>query len=207
MNIPIGENEVRLCGKVSQCLQKSHVSRGRVYYSLSLDVGRLSGAVDRPCVVLPEERIPEHGVNLGDCLYISGQLRSFNNKSGEGRRLLISVYAIELEAAQSEEDINQVKLMGVICKQPMLRQTPLGREICDVMLAVNRHYGRADYLPVILWGQMAREVSQLTIGNQIRIIGRIQSRTYIKTIGTEQVERVAYEVSAIEYEQINTNSP
>lgn len=206
MNIPIGENEVRLCGVIQSEPEISHASRGREFLRFILEVRRLSGNTDSLNIIIPKDRLPENGIHLGDPFYVLGQLRSFNSKNEDGRRLIISIYALEIERLHEEAHANDVVLKGVICKQPVLRKTPLGREICDVMLAVNRHYGRADYLPVILWGQTARCLSELEIGDEIRVQGRIQSRVYIKTINEQQFERVAFEVSAVEAEAVTEDS-
>ena len=197
MNKPIGENEVLLNGTAATDAQPAHSSRGRSYLSFVLEVCRLSGTTDRLNIIIPEDRLPPEGIHAGDDLLVVGQVRSFNNKSGQGSRLIISVYAMSVSACEGEHE-NSVKLRGVICKPPVLRKTPLGREICDVMLAVNRHYGRADYLPVILWGRTALKAAEKNTGDTLSITGRIQSRSYIKTVGQVQEERVAFEVSAIE---------
>lgn len=197
MSIPIGENSILLCGVAATPAEPRHVSRGRQYYGFQLDVLRLSGAVDSLNVVLPGDRLPEGGIRTGDSLCVEGQVRTFNNKSGSGSRLVITVYAMELSAAAGEQ-VNMVLLRGVLCKKPVLRRTPMGREICDVMLAVNRHYGRADYLPVILWGSAAREAALLDTGDELHIRGRLQSRSYIKNEGDCQTRRTAFEISVIE---------
>ncbi|MFB0920809.1 MAG: single-stranded DNA-binding protein, partial [Oscillospiraceae bacterium] len=135
-------------------------------------------------------------------LRVTGELRSYNNKSGVGNRLLIFVYANELEFCDGEPE-NLISLRGTVCKQPSLRMTPLGREICDILLAVNRPFGRSDYLPCISWGQNAREASLWNVGDTIELEGRIQSRSYIKSADSGQVKKVAYEVSASSVDKIN----
>lgn len=127
-------------------------------------------------------------------IQVTGELRSFNNKRGEGARLVITVFAKELGFTDGE-DMNVIELAGTLCKPPNLRVTPMGRDICDLMLAVNRRCGRSDYLPCICWGRRAREYSQLQVGDRLSLTGRIQSRPYIKLIEGEPVEKVAYEVS------------
>ena len=128
-----------------------------------------------------------------------GELRSFNNKSGKGSKLVISVFAREISFT-GEEDKNSVILIGTLCKPPNLRRTPMGREICDLMLAVNRKYGRSDYLPCIAWGRNAELASTWSVGKEIKITGRIQSRKYIKIENGEGIEKVAFEVSVISFE-------
>ncbi len=192
-------NYVRLCGTLSGRPAYSHSSRGRDFYTFPLTVLRLSGNADRLNIVLGRElletAVPEDAVRL--C--VTGQLRSFNNRRGEGAKLVISIYAREL-GFTDEEDGNLVRLAGTLCKPPTLRSTPLGREICDMMLAVNRHYGRSDYLPCICWGTAAREAALLNTGTRLRLEGRIQSRDYVKLTEEGAVHRTAFEVSASELE-------
>ena len=132
----------------------------------------------------------------GRRLAVEGQLRSFNNKSGCGSKLVISVFARTLEATE-EEDLNSIQLRGVICKPPVLRRTPLGRCISDMMLAVNRRYGRADYLPCIAWGQVAMITGRMDVGETLALEGRVQSRVYTKVIEGCAQERTAFEVSVM----------
>ena len=127
---------------------------------------------------------------------MTGQIRSYNNREPEGRRLVISVLAETMTLCSAAHD-NRAELLGTICRAPVYRRTPLGREICDVMLAVNRPYRRADYLPCILWGRTAQEAAELPVGTQLALTGRLQSREYIKMLGTTAERRTAYEISAI----------
>ena len=134
----------------------------------------------------------------GRRLAVDGQLRSFNNKSGSGSRLVISVFAQLLTSAgEEEEDRNRIALRGVICKPPVLRRTPLGRCISDMMLAVNRRYGRADYLPCIAWGQVAMITGNMAVGEALSLEGRVQSRAYTKVVEGCAQERTAFEVSVM----------
>jgi len=137
-------------------------------------------------------------------LTVTGQLRTHNSRTDGIRRLLIFVYALSIKA-EDGEPINDVLLDGLICKEPVYRRTPLGREICDVMLAVPRGFHRADYLPCILWGRTAREISQLSIRDGVRITGRLQSRVYTKVTEDGVQERTAYEVSALTAEIIDSD--
>ena len=125
---------------------------------------------------------------------VIGQLRSFNNKSGQGSRLVISVFAHQLTPG-GESPFNQIQLSGVLCKTPVPRRTPLGREICDIILAVNRRYGRADYLPCIAWGAVAAQTADMHTGQRLTVEGRVQSRIYTKNENGVLTERTAYEVS------------
>ena len=196
-------NYVMLRGTVSEKPRFSHENRGELFYQFSLDVARLSGAVDTIHIVardrlLDELEPAEDGTAEAEPmkLCVTGELRSFNNTSGVGPKLVITVFAKELWF-DGGEDENTVELSGTLCKEPNHRVTPMGREICDLMLAVNRRYGRSDYLPCIVWGLSAREAAGWNVGDTVALNGRIQSRSYTKTIDGETVEKVAYEVSVI----------
>ena len=154
---------------------------------------RLSGTPDTLPLLLRSELLPQAAE--GGPIRVRGQLRSFNNRSGTGNKLVLTVYALDIQPGQGEP-CNQITLSGTLCKAPIFRRTPLGRSICDLMLAVPRRYGRADYLPVIAWGQLAVQTSQLQVGDDLTLEGRVQSRVYHKALenGATQ-ERVAYEVS------------
>ncbi len=186
------QNEVLLEGLVLAAPEWSHENHGTQFYRCYLQVPRLSGQADTLPVLLPESQVPL--VSAGAALRIRGQLRSFNNRSGVGNRLVLTVYAQELQPGLGEA-VNQITLSGALCKPPVFRRTPLGRSICDLMLAAPRRYGRADYLPVIAWGQLAVQVSRLQVGDSLTLEGRVQSRTYRKVTDTGSEERVAYEVS------------
>ena len=185
-------NEVLLEGQVLEAPSLSHENHSTRFYRFFLQVPRLSGQVDTLPILLPESQLSQ--VTVGADLHIQGQLRSFNNRSGVGSRLVLTVYTQRLTPGQGEP-CNQILLSGTLCKPPVFRRTPLGRSICDLMLAVPRRYGRADYLPVIAWGQLAVQAGHLQVGDPLSLEGRVQSRTYHKVtdLGTE--ERVAYEVS------------
>ena len=185
-------NEVLLEGVALETPSLSHENHSTRFYRFPLQVPRLSGQVDVLPVLLPEPQLAQ--VKEGADIRIQGQLRSFNNRSGVGSRLVLTVYAQRLSPGL-DEPCNQILLSGTLCKPPGFRRTPLGRSICDLMLAVPRKYGRADYLPVIAWGQLAVRAGRLQVGDFLALEGRVQSRTYHKVtdLGTE--ERVAYEVS------------
>ena len=190
-------NQVLLRGMISEAPRFSHESRGERFYRFSLDVARLSGTVDRVHILARDKLLDKLEVCGAEKLRVNGELRTFNNRSGTGPRLIISVFAQEL-CFEDGEDENRVALTGTLCKPPTHRVTPMGREICDLMLAVNRRYGRSDYLPCIAWGLSAREAARWEVGDRVRLSGRIQSRAYTKTIDGETVEKTAYEVSVIE---------
>lgn len=187
-------NRVTLCGTVAEAPVLSHVNHDVPFYRFTLDVERLSGQVDRLHVIASAQQLEAVPLAEGDTVSLTGQLRSFNNKSGEGSRLVISVFARTLEKG-GDTPVNIIQLSGILCKTPTARSTPLGREICDITLAVNRRYGRADYLPCIAWGAVAQEVSHLRVGARLTVEGRVQSREYTKTTPTGVIRRTAYEVS------------
>lgn len=187
-------NRVRLCGRISSDPALSHINHGETFYRFVLSVQRLSGQCDDLPVIVPRQLLRACPLGRGDAAAVTGQLRSFNNRSGQGRRLIISVFAQTLERG-SGVPCNRIQLGGSLCKPPNYRRTPLGREICDLILAVNRRYGRADYLPCIAWGAVAQQTRSLTVGAPLCLEGRVQSRVYTKNLGTYAEERTAYEVS------------
>ena len=190
-------NAAALCGVMDAPAAFSHRSRGVDYYAFPLVTRRLSGAADRVSVILSEDparTIPAPGQRLS----LTGELRSFTNRSGEGNRLQLYIYAQELGPGEGE-DRNSVLLSGVLCRVPVWRRTPMGREICDLMLAVTRRYGRTDYLPCIAWGRTAREASLWEQGRPVRLTGRFQSRNYIKVTEAGSLQRTAFEVSVTEF--------
>ena len=172
----------------------SHENHGRKFYRFLLSIRRLSGQEDILPVITTLDLLSPLLPLTGQRLALEGQLRSFNNKSGSGSRLVLSVFPRTLQPT-TEEDHNLIHLTGIICKPPILRRTPLGRCICDMMLAVNRRYGRADYLPCIAWGQIAMLTGDMIVGDQITVEGRVQSREYTKVLDGTAMERTAYEVS------------
>ncbi len=195
-----GNNYVELGGIIAEAPEFSHYSREKSFYTFPIEVARLSGAVDRVNVTVPESLLPTAAALSGKTAALSGEIRSYNNKSGTGSRLLISVFARELK--EGNEAKNHVLLRGTVCKAPNYRRTPMGREICDVMLAVNRPYGRSDYLPCIMWGQNAQAAAFWRVGQRIALNGRLQSRKYIKTERGESVEKTAFEVSVFDCVEI-----
>ena len=186
------QNEVLLEGTPLASPEWSHENHGTHFYRFFLQVPRLSGTPDILPVLLaePQASLIEAGIPVR----IQGQMRSFNNRSGVGNRLVLTVYGQTIQPG-SGESCNHTVLSGSLCKPPIFRRTPLGRSICDLMLAVPRRYGRADYLPVIAWGQLAVQANELQVGDAISLEGRVQSRTYHKITDAGAEERVAYEVS------------
>ena len=188
-----------LRGAVTEAPRFSHEARGERFYQFPLEVCRLSGATDTINVVVRQDLAASVEPVEHTKLCVTGELRSFNNKSGSGSKLVITVFAKELWF-DAGEDENIIELTGTICKQPNLRVTPMGREICDLMLAVNRRYGRADYLPCIAWGTLAHRCAALQVGDSVRVDGRLQSRVYTKLTEDGPQERTAYEISALNAE-------
>ena len=172
----------------------SHENHGQKFYRFPIAIRRLSGQDDILHVITTFEQLKPFLPLTGQRLALDGQLRSFNNKSGNGSRLVISVFPRTISPTH-DEDHNIIQLTGVLCKPPILRRTPLGRCICDMMLAVNRRYGRADYIPCIAWGQIAMLTGSMTVGDSLTLEGRVQSRIYTKVIDGIATERTAYEVS------------
>ena len=173
----------------------SHSSHEVEFFSFPLDVSRLSGVSDQINVIAPRSLLEACGwVKRGEELTVRGEVRTFNNRSGVGRRLIVSVFARELVLEQGEDE-NRLLLSGALCKPPSLRSTPLGRTICDMILAVNRRYGRADYLPCIAWGSLAHLCGGMEVGAALELDGRLQSRVYTKNLDGRTEERTAFEVS------------
>ena len=194
-------NMITLRGTLLSLPQLSHANHGKEFYRFTLEVPRLSGAVDLLPVVADASLIMGIDPTAGDMIKVCGQIRSHNQRSEDGRHLLIFVFATQI-TVESGDPINDVFLEGTLCREPTYRRTPLGREICDAMLAVPRAFHRADYLPCILWGRIAQEISQCHTRDVIGIRGRLQSRIYTKITEDGPEDRTAYEISALSAEQI-----
>ncbi len=192
-------NTAELCGLNGGVPELSHISRNVEYYTLPVITERLSGAMDK-VIIIASSPLLKNLPPQGQRIYVKGELRSFNNRSGKGNRLLLYIYAHELtDGSGCEEDINIVSITGTICKEPNWRRTPMGREICDLMLAVNRRYGRSDYLPCLAWCKNAELAISWQQGRLISLCGRFQSRKYIKIENGVGIEKTAYEVSVTEF--------
>jgi len=192
-------NRAELTGRSGASPQYSHSNHGVDYYLFPLEVERLSGTMDVLNVIVSEDLLRQCPVVAGEEYRLSGEVRSFNNRSGQGSRLVITFFARALEPWEGEHT-NALELTGVLCKAPVVRRTPLGREICDLLLAVNRRYGRSDYLPCIAWGAVARSCGMLGVGDRVHMTGRLQSRKYRKVDEDGTSERTAYEVSVMSLE-------
>ncbi|MBS7007966.1 single-stranded DNA-binding protein [Anaerostipes sp.] len=194
----INNNQVEVAGEIISTFEYSHEIFGEGFYMVKLLVNRLSEATDEIPLMISERLIDVTKDCRGKYLRAFGQFRSYNKHEENHNHLILSVFVRDLEFLDSMEDVkpNQIQLDGFICKQPVYRMTPLGREICDILLAVNRSYGKSDYIPCICWGRNARFAGSLEIGARIELVGRIQSREYQKRISEfEVVKRTAYEVS------------
>ena len=189
-------NQITLRGSLQALPQFSHENHGRRFFRFLLEVPRLSGAVDTLPIVTEERVLNAIDLSGGEMLRVTGSVRSHNIRNDGTRHLMIFVFATDI-AAEDGEPANDVIIEGPLCKEQVFRRTPLGREICDVMLAVPRAFRRADYLPCILWGRTAQEVSACHTRDCIRICGRLQSRVYTKLTEDGPLERTAYEISAL----------
>ena len=198
-------NQVTIAGEVVSEFTFSHEVYGEHFYIVNIAVCRLSNSYDVIPVMVSERLIDVTSDYRGCVLQVSGQFRSYNRHEENRNRLVLSVFAREaVLASQEDEDEqnpNHIFLDGYVCKHPVYRKTPLGREIADVLLAVNRPYGKSDYIPCICWGRNARFAASFEVGAQVQIWGRIQSREYVKKLSETEVEqRVAYEVSVSKIE-------
>lgn len=197
-------NQITLRGTLASLPHFSHENHGRRFFRFLLEVPRLSGAVDTLPVIAEEGILLGTDLSNGEMLTVAGQIRSHNVRTDGKRHLLIFVFANVL-LCEDGDPINDVLLEGPICREPNYRRTPLGREICDVMLAIPRAFRRADYLPCILWGRTALEVSACHTRDVLQICGRLQSRVYTKVTENGAEERTAYEISALTAQVQNTN--
>ena len=191
-------NQAIVAGDVITEFQFSHEIFGEGFYTLKIQVRRLSDATDEIPLLVSERLVDVTKNYIGRKLEAKGQFRSYNKHESEKNHLILSLFVRELEWIDSYENRkpNYIMLDGYICKEPVYRMTPLGREICDILLAVNRAYGKSDYIPCICWGRNARFAGNLEIGSHIQVLGRIQSRKYQKKVGENQIiSRTAYEIS------------
>lgn len=209
MNKIFENNQVELVGEVSKEAVFSHEVYGEGFYIISVRANRMSGTVDEIPVMISERMCNIDKLCTGQRLRIAGQFRSFNRHEENGNHLLLSVFAREfsfLDDMQADLEENSIFLDGYVCKEPIYRKTPLGRELADVLIAVKRSYGKSDYIPCICWGRNAVFASGFEVGTHVQISGRIQSREYVKKLSeTESETRVAYEVSVSKVEVVDEN--
>ena len=201
----IENNQVTIMGKVATEFSFSHEVFGEGFYMVEVEVKRLSNSEDRIPLMISERLIDVTQDYTGEYIMVHGQFRSYNRHEEQKNRLVLSVFVREISFMEEEPDgtkTNSIWLDGYICKEPIYRKTPLGREIADLLMAVNRPYGKSDYIPCICWGRNARYASAFEVGGHVLIWGRIQSREYMKRISdTETEKRVAYEVSVSKLEK------
>ena len=200
----IENNQVSIIGKVASSFTFSHQVFGEGFYLVDVLVKRLSDSEDRIPLMVSESLVDVSQDYEGEYIMVQGQFRSYNRHEEKKNRLVLSVFVRELSFVEEADDsikTNQIFLDGYICKPPVYRKTPLGREIADLLLAVNRPYGKSDYIPCICWGRNARYASAFEVGGHVLLWGRIQSREYIKKLGENETEkRTAYEVSVSKLE-------
>ena len=200
----IENNQVTIMGKIASEFFYSHEIYGEGFYMVDVEVERLSDSTDLIPVMVSERLLDVNQDYTGQLISVSGQFRSYNRHEGKKNKMVLSVFAREIEFIDQVDEntkSNQIFLDGFICKEPIYRKTPLGREIADLLLAVNRPYGKSDYIPCICWGRNARFASTFQVGDRCIVWGRIQSREYMKKISEEELEkRVAYEVSVSKLE-------
>ena len=201
----IENNQVPIMGKVATEFSFSHEVFGEGFYMVEVEVKRLSNSEDRIPLMISERLIDVTQDYTGEYIMVHGQFRSYNRHEEQKNRLVLSVFVREISFMEEEPDgtkTNSIWLDGYICKEPIYRKTPLGREIADLLLAVNRPYGKSDYIPCICWGRNARYASGFEVGEHVQLLGRIQSREYVKRISdTETEKRIAYEVSVSKLEK------
>lgn len=205
-------NHLILVGKIISERKYSHEIYGEKFYSFNLEVVRLSNNADIIPITVSERLLTDFDLSIGKEVEVEGQFRSYNNYDNEKNRLILTVFAKEIKEAREDVEIdkdyitNEVTLIGYVCKKPIYRQTPFGREIADLLLAVNRAYNKSDYIPCIAWGRNARFCQKIEVGTEVKAVGRVQSRTYEKKYedGTSET-RVAYEVSISSMEISNKN--
>ena len=195
-------NTITVRGTLLSLPQLSHTNHGKQFFRFTLEVPRLSGTVDLLPVVAEETLLSQLDPTAGDMLTVTGQIRSHNQRDQAGRHLLIFIFASSL-CVEEGEPMNDVYLEGPLCRELNFRWTPLGRDICDIMLAVPRAFHRADYLPCILWGRTAQEISRCHIRDVVAIRGRLQSRIYTKLTPDGPEDRTAYEISALYAEHMS----
>lgn len=205
----IENNRVSIIGEIVSDFEYSHEVYGEGFYLVDVAVNRLSNMADTIPLMVSERLIDVTQDYKGMTIEVAGQFRSYNRHEGEKNRLVLSIFVRELQFVEQDEEIkdqsktNQIFLDGYICKVPVYRKTPLGREIADILIAVNRPYGKSDYIPCIAWGRNARYAASFEVGGHIQVWGRVQSREYTKKINEEESEkRIAYEVSVSKIEFI-----
>lgn len=198
-------NSVTIIGVIKEECKFSHEVYGEGFYVFQTEVSRLSDNADKLPVTISERLIDKELLTVGTIVQVKGQLRSYNNYSDKKNKLVLTIFAREIALLDDsgENNPNEIFLNGFICKPPVYRTTPFGREIADILVAVNRAYNKSDYIPCIAWGRNAKFAGKLAVGDNIKIWGRIQSRLYQKKIGDTIEEKTAYEVSVSKIEAVS----
>lgn len=178
----------------------SHESYGECFYSFTVRIPRLSDSADIITVTASERILCDEDYAIGDRIKVTGQFRSYNNYSDVGNKLILTLFAKTMEKAEGERYLNEIELNGFLCKPPVYRTTPFGREITDMLLAVNRTHNKSDYIPCIAWGRNAKFAQRLSVGDNIIVSGRMQSREYQKKIDDNVITKTAYEISVSKIE-------
>lgn len=203
-------NSIKMGGKVSSELEVSHEVYGEKFYRFYLDVERLSGQSDHIPVIISERLIDIEDFNIGKLIELEGQFRSYNQYIDGRSKLMLSVFVktiTTLEVEESAKTLNEISLNGFICKPAIYRKTPLGREIADILIAVNRAYNKSDYIPCILWGRNAKYCENIAVGTNVAVVGRVQSRMYEKKDAEgNATNHIAYEISVSKFEIFSEDS-
>ena len=200
-------NVIKMGGVVASKLELSHEIYGEKFYRFYIEIDRLRRKKDRIPVIISERLIDVDDFEIGKVIFIEGQYRSYNKMDENNRsRLILSVFVKDikqLEVSENVKTINELTITGIVCKKPIYRKTPLGRDIADILLAVNRSYNKSDYIPCIIWGRNAKYCEHLETGSVVKVVGRVQSREYDKKHEDGTIEkRTAYEVSVSKFEII-----
>lgn len=200
-------NKVQIAGEVVSEPKFSHEIYGENFYEFDVKVNRLSNSFDTIPVTVSDRLLNGKELSVGKFIEGIGQYRSYNKLDGEKSRLLLTIFLREFEVKETIEQTNNIQIVGYVCKEPIYRTTPFNREICDVLLAVNRNYGKSDYIPCIAWGRNARFVKNFKVGDKVRVEGRIQSREYQKKVENEEtLTKTAYEVSLSKISLVNDSN-
>ena len=196
----ITNNYATAVGDLQSEFSYSHESYGECFYSFTIRIPRLSDSADIITVTASERILCDEDYKIGDRIKITGQFRSYNNYTDVGNKLILTLFAKTIEKAPDERYMNEIELNGFLCKQPVYRTTPFGREITDMLLAVNRTHNKSDYIPCIVWGRNAKFAQKLNVGDNIIVSGRMQSREYQKKVEDDVITKTAYEVSVSKIE-------
>jgi len=201
-------NRIVAVGRIPEKLTRSHEVMNEPFYTGTLVVKRLSGAEDALPITVPGKLVDPTDLPQDALLMVTGQVRSYNKIISGSGRLMVTLFAQSIEQTRENETLNKITLIGALCKPPVYRSTPFGREICDMMLAVNRSFGKSDYIPSIAWGRNAQYASRLHVGDRVKLTGRLQSREYQKLMENgEYMTRNAYEVSAFTIDIVEAQEP